>query len=197
MLVSKFPKNDLVKLISVIMKGEFITGGDCMSKQLIDTKLFGELPYDTEKGLTMDATVLLDEVEVAIDFDIFEDITLQEDYQSIASLTDQIPALYQKAKTFLLQQFAEGNATIDYYFEFHLEELTEDVLTKFKVENVEKLTNDILIKGLVLSEVWFSCNIENELDLTFDFRLIPEYSDELLVVRFDKTGEIIDIAHES
>ncbi|WP_271004770.1 DUF2004 domain-containing protein [Listeria seeligeri] len=168
-----------------------------MAQQLINTKLLGELAYDTEKGLSIDTTVLLDNQEIAIDFDIFENITLTEDYQNIARLTDQIPELYQKAKTELLRQFVEGNATIDYYFEFHLEELTEDVLAKLAVENVENIAKDSLIKGLVLSQVWFAQNDKNELDLTFDFRIIPEYSDELLVVRFDDEGEITDIVHES
>ncbi|MBC1429977.1 DUF2004 domain-containing protein [Listeria seeligeri] len=168
-----------------------------MARQLINTKLLGELTYDTEKGLSIDTTVVLDNQEIAIDFGIFENITLPEDYQSIEKLIDQIPELYQKAKTELLQQYTKGNATIDYYFEFHLEELEDDVLAKFKTENVENLAKDSLIKGLVLSDVWFACGYTEELDLTFDFRLIPEYSDELLVVRFDKNGEIIDISHES
>ncbi|MBC2254508.1 DNA-directed RNA polymerase [Listeria ivanovii] len=168
-----------------------------MAQQLINTKLLGELTYDIEKGLLIDTMVVLDNKEIAIDFGVFENITLPEDYQNIARLTDQLPVLYQKAKTELLQQFTEGNATIDYYFEFHLEELTEDVLAKFALENLENITKDDLVKGLVLSQVWFAQNNKNELDLTFDFNIIPEYSDELLVVRFDNKGEITDIVHES
>lgn len=179
------------------MKQDLLIGGELMAQQLINTKLLGELSYDTEKGLSLDTTVLLDNQEIAIDFDIFENITLPEDYQNIARLTDQISVLYQKVKTELLQQFVEGNAIIDYYFEFHLEELTEDVLAKFAVENVENIAKDDLIKGLVLSHVWFAQNDKNELNLTFDFNIIPEYSDELLVVRFDDKGEITDIVHES
>ncbi|EQC2052560.1 DUF2004 domain-containing protein, partial [Listeria monocytogenes] len=32
---------------------------------------------------------------------------------------------------------------------------------------------------------------------TFDFKLLPEVSDELLVVRFNTNGEITELTHES
>lgn len=168
-----------------------------MVKQQINTNLLGAFIYDTEEGVSLESKILLDNIEVTIDFDIFEAITSPKDYESIQRLTDQIPVLYKKAKAHLLQQAVEGNTTIDFYFEFHINELTEDVLAEFEVESIENITNENLIQGLKLSQVWFAQNENNELDLTFDFRLIPEYSDELLVIRFDETGEIAFISHES
>lgn len=89
------------------------------------------------------------------------------------------------------------NDTIINYFEFHIEELTEDVLEVSECGAIENITNEILVDKLVLSGAWFSENANNELDLTFDFKLLPEVSDELLVVRFNTKGEIIELAHES
>lgn len=171
-----------------------------MTKELIETKLLGTLTYDTEDGLTMgdrDAAFQLGEQKITIDLDIHEGITLLEDYQSIATLVEQFPKLYTEAKAYLLAQLAEENETIDYYFEFHLEELTEETLACLNVESIDQVTNPLLIENLILTGAWFSLDKNNGLDLTFDFKLVPEDSDELLVVRFDRTGEIFYISHES
>lgn len=49
----------------------------------------------------------------------------------------------------------------------------------------------------MLSKAWFSLNLDDEIELTFDFTLLPNDSDELLVVRFNRNEEIIDLSHES
>ncbi|MGY3777725.1 DUF2004 domain-containing protein [Isobaculum melis] len=171
-----------------------------MAKELIETKLLGTLTYDTEEGLAMDkrdATFQLGGQDITIDLDMHEGITLLEDYQSIAMLVEQFPKLYAEAKTYLLAQMAEENGTIEYYFEFHLEELTEETLAHLKVDSVDQVTNQLLIENLILSGAWFSLDKNNGLELTFDFKLVPEFSDELLVVRFDRTGKILYVSHES
>lgn len=75
--------------------------------------------------------------------------------------------------------------------------MPEEVLEVTECDAIENVTKEILIDKLVLSGVWFSENANNELDLTFDFKLLPEVSDELLVVRFDNKGEITGLTHES
>ncbi|MBC2266436.1 DUF2004 domain-containing protein [Listeria farberi] len=167
-----------------------------MTNRTLTTKLLGTVPYSDEKGTMMDAVILLDGKEVTIDFNIFEKLTSEDYFKNIVTLTDQIPELYLRAKKTILAQFAV-NDTIINYFEFHIEELTEDVLEVSECGAIENITNEILVDKLVLSGAWFSENANNELDLTFDFKLLPEVSDELLVVRFNTKGEIIELAHES
>lgn len=175
----------------------FKLGGKQVTKMLIQTKLLGTLTYDTEEGLVMDATFPLEGQDVAIDLGLFDRITLPEDYQRIAMLVDQFPRLYAEAKTYLLAQMAEGNELINYYFEYHTEEVQEELLAHLKLDSMNQVTNHLLIEKLVLSGAFFSLDKNSDLDLTFDFKLLPEISDELLVVIFNKKGEVIGITQES
>ncbi|EMX4399179.1 DUF2004 domain-containing protein [Listeria innocua] len=167
-----------------------------MTNRTLTTKLLGTLSYTLENGTTMDAVIPLDGKEVKIDYSIFEKLTSEDYFKDIVTLTDQIPELYLKAKETILEQF-DGNDTLTIYFDFHTDELPEEVLEVTECDAIENVTKEILIDKLVLSGVWFSENANNELDLTFDFKLLPEVSDELLVVRFNNKGKITEFIHES
>ncbi|EAE6383726.1 DUF2004 domain-containing protein [Listeria monocytogenes] len=167
-----------------------------MTNRTLTTKLLGTLSYTQENGTTVDAVIPLDGKEVKINYSIFEKLTSEDYFKDIVTLTDQILELHVKAKETILEQFDE-NDTLTIYFEFHTDELPEEVLEVTECDAIENVTKEILIDKLVLSGVWFSENANNELDLTFDFKLLPEVSDELLVVRFDNKGEITGLTHES
>ncbi|EAV9986971.1 DUF2004 domain-containing protein [Listeria monocytogenes] len=167
-----------------------------MTNRTLTTKLLGTLSYTQENGTTMDAVIPLDGKEVKINYSIFENLTSEDYFKDIVTLTDQIPELYQKAKETILAQF-DGNDTLTIYFEFHVDELPEDILEVTECETIENVTKEILVDKLVLSSVWFSETTNNNVDLTFDFKLLPEISDELLVVRFNDKGEITELTHES
>ncbi|EHL5791188.1 TPA: DUF2004 domain-containing protein [Listeria monocytogenes] len=167
-----------------------------MTNRTLTTKLLGTLSYTQENGTTMDAVIPLDGKEVKINYSIFEKLTSEDYFKDIVTLTDQIPELYQKAKETILEQFDE-NDTLTIYFEFHVDELPEDILEVTECETIENVTKEILVDKLVLSSVWFSETTNNNVDLTFDFKLLPEISDELLVVRFNDKGEITELTHES
>ncbi|EAG9322298.1 DUF2004 domain-containing protein [Listeria monocytogenes] len=167
-----------------------------MTNRTLTTKLLGTLSYTQENGTTMDAVIPLDGKEVKINYNISEKLTSEDYFKDIVTLTDQIPELYQKAKETILAQFDE-NDTLTIYFEFHVDELPEDILEVTECETIENVTKEILVDKLVLSSVWFSETTNNNVDLTFDFKLLPEISDELLVVRFNDKGEITELTHES
>ncbi|EHP6531347.1 DUF2004 domain-containing protein [Listeria monocytogenes] len=167
-----------------------------MTNRTLTTKLLGTLSYTQENGTTMDAVIPLDGKEVKINYNISENLTSEDYFKDIVTLTDQIPELYQKAKETILAQF-DGNDTLTIYFEFHVDELPEDILEVTECETIENVTKEILVDKLVLSSVWFSETTNNNVDLTFDFKLLPEISDELLVVRFNDKGEITELTHES
>ncbi|MBC2185325.1 DUF2004 domain-containing protein [Listeria sp. FSL L7-0253] len=167
-----------------------------MTNETLTTKLLGTLPYTQEKGTMIDALIPLDGKETTINFIIWEGLTSEKDFQDIVALTEQIPELYLKAKKTILEQFAE-NDTITIYFDFHSDELPDEVLAVTGMDTMEHVTNEILVDKLVLAGVSFSPGSNSEIELTFDFKLLPEDSDELLVVRFDKNGAITDLSHES
>lgn len=75
--------------------------------------------------------------------------------------------------------------------------MPNEVLEITQVDTFKKISSKLLVDKLVLSKAWFSLNLDDEIELTFDFTLLPNDSDELLVVRFNRNEEIIDLSHES
>ncbi|EAG9321416.1 DUF2004 domain-containing protein [Listeria monocytogenes] len=167
-----------------------------MTNRTLTSKLLGKLSYTQEKGTMTEVNIPLNAKEVTVDYNISENLTSEDYFKGIVTLTDQIPELYQKAKETILAQF-DGNDTLTIYFEFHVDELPEDILEVTECETIENVTKEILVDKLVLSSVWFSETTNNNVDLTFDFKLLSEISDELLVVRFNDKGEITELTHES
>lgn len=167
-----------------------------MTQRILTTKLLGKLTYDKEKGILTDAVIPLDGKNVTLDFDVFEGITSEVAFQDIVTLTDQIPKLYINAKKTILEQFGENNI-ISFYFDYHINNMPNEVLEITQVDTFKKISSKLLVDKLVLSKAWFSLNLDDEIELTFDFTLLPNDSDELLVVRFNRNEEIIDLSHES
>ncbi|MBC1782365.1 DUF2004 domain-containing protein [Listeria welshimeri] len=167
-----------------------------MTQRILTTKLLGKLTYDKEKGILTDAVIPLDGKNVILDFDVFEGITSEVVFQDIVTLTDQIPKLYINAKKTILEQFGENNI-ISFYFDYHIDNMPNEVLEITQVDTFKKISSKLLVDKLVLSKAWFSLNLDDEIELTFDFTLLPNDSDELLVVRFNRNEEIIDLSHES
>ncbi|MBC1614302.1 DUF2004 domain-containing protein [Listeria welshimeri] len=167
-----------------------------MTQRILTTKLLGKLTYDKEKGILTDAVIPLDGKNVTLDFDVFEGITSEVVFQDIVTLTDQIPKLYINAKKTILEQFGENNI-ISFYFDYHIDNMPNEVLEITQVDTLKKISSKLLVDKLVLSKAWFSLNLDDEIELTFDFTLLPNDSDELLVVRFNRNEEIIDLSHES
>ncbi|MBC2199839.1 DUF2004 domain-containing protein [Listeria welshimeri] len=167
-----------------------------MTQRILTTKLLGKLIYDKEKGILTDAVIPLDGKNVTLDFDVFEGITSEVVFQDIVTLTDQIPKLYINAKKTILEQFGENNI-ISFYFDYHIDNMPNEVLEITQVDTFKKISSKLLVDKLVLSKAWFSLNLDDEIELTFDFTLLPNDSDELLVVRFNRNEEIIDLSHES
>ncbi|MBC1448776.1 DUF2004 domain-containing protein [Listeria welshimeri] len=167
-----------------------------MTQRILTTKLLGKLTYDKENGILTDAVIPLDGKNVTLDFDVFEGITSEVVFQDIVTLTDQIPKLYINAKKTILEQFGENNI-ISFYFDYHIDNMPNEVLEITQVDTFKKISSKLLVDKLVLSKAWFSLNLDDEIELTFDFTLLPNDSDELLVVRFNRNEEIIDLSHES
>lgn len=72
---------------------------------------------------------------------------------------------------------------------FHIEELELEHLPNNMPDFVEKMT--VTNIGLWLKQ------IDEEIELTIDFKISPEESDEILCVKFDLDGDIEKISWES
>ena len=78
-----------------------------------------------------------------------------------------------------------------------MEELAECCLQEtFDVVNRDDITQEMFINKLKLNGIIISETIRG-IECTFDFMLDPDYSDEILVLNFDKYGNFINFSDES
>lgn len=162
----------------------------------INTSLFGLLDIPAVDGLCEDFEIILSEQEMGVTLIVFEDFLNDENIKIVSGFLENIPNMYQAGKTELLK-VKESSELVKYFIEFHLDELSEDMLTVFEVDSVDEITSERFINQLKLRTVSIAPDRNNEIDCTLDFSLPEEYTDELLVVRFNTRHQIYDLSHES
>ncbi|KAF1299577.1 hypothetical protein BAU15_02735 [Enterococcus sp. JM4C] len=151
------------------------------------TKLFGEIKVSLEEGF-------FDDVEDATNnrsfhLDIFDEVTEEKDFLKIGKLLDAYHELDQQAKRFLLQEYQKNNPDVHIYYDTYKEELQEELDRAFAPD---EQSIEHLINKTEIASIWF--NLEDEDILaTFDYRLLADHGDAILVVRFDDQKRIVDL----
>ena len=167
-----------------------------MPKYTINTKLFGKIKADTEDGMCEYYDITLGGRDMNTSLMIFEDTLNDDTLKIVSDLIEHVPEMYEKGKSELMKK-RDSDATVKFFIEWHLDELQEEVLEIFDVSSVKEITSDLFIDELYLRNITIAETKDGWIDCTMDFSLPDEYSDELLVVRFDEKYEIYDISHES
>jgi Protein of unknown function (DUF2004) len=113
--------------------------------------------------------------------------------QSVAGFIDDINKFDALARKILSQEFERRDSDIIDFLNFHLEELKPEIKGKL---GVSKLNAKLLLDNLDLRALGFHLD-EDGLTFGYDYCAGEEFSDELLVVKFDANGELLEVAHES
>ena len=164
---------------------------------LLETQLFGVLRFPVKEGLFQTFPIPLRGKSRMVDLYIWEELAQPALWKAIEGMLNSIPELYPKARARIEADF-ETNEVIAFFLRDQLAELDEDALLEaLGVQSREEATPERFIDALEPRGITLLSGKEGELDCIFDFSLDPEVSDELLVIRFDQKGEIIDICHES
>ena len=174
-----------------------------MQTYKLETTLFGELEVFQEAVCTDQADAIVhygnyklvfDGNEKIVDLCIFNVLT-NERIKAIEDMLDNVPKLYEKGKKAILSG-KDSNELIKYFIEFHIEELDE-IHKIFGVDSNDEISSAMFIEKLLPRAVAINVDQDNMIDCTLDFSLPKEYTDELLVVRFNNQYEIYGITHES
>lgn len=167
-----------------------------MENYKINTQLLGLLEISSKSGICEDYDINIQGRDMQVTLIVFEDFINDGNIKIVCDFIEHIPEFYQTGKTELLK-IRDTNALVKYFMKFHLDELSEDMLEIFEVDSVDVITSEMFINQLELRSVSIAPDRNNEIDCTLDFSLPEEYTDELLVVRFDSQHQIYDISHES
>jgi len=116
-------------------------------------------------------------------------------YQKIAEFIDRIDFFDTKARDILFQEFQNGNALVVDFLDFHLEECEEEIKAKLQVSTIDR---KLLLQRLDLRAIGFDLReAEDAIEFGFDYCPGENFTGELLVVKFNESGNVIEVAHES
>ena len=92
-----------------------------MGTYSINTKLFGEIEITQSYGLVADYDIVLDGKDMAVHFQIFEDVVNDSTVKIIENMIENIPQMYEKGKKAIIDGM-ESNAVIkdfigDYFYD--------------------------------------------------------------------------------
>ncbi|MHC6203860.1 hypothetical protein ACYULU_11780 [Breznakiellaceae bacterium SP9] len=161
------------------------------------TKHFGEIMFD-ETGDEIDFDVTFNGQEINI---CFNEVSLYRDkIQSCWDIIDQYDKLNETAKNAIIEYFPQKNGAVNYYFKCHFEDdlLDEDELIEvFGVKSFKKIDIKDVVEKMKYPDLNIYINKKNELDVCADYRITPEYFDEILCITMDDKLNIIKFSHES
>jgi len=172
-----------------------------MSTYTIDTKLLGEIEVTQSYGIVEDFDITLGGKDMTIHFQIFEDVADDSTIETVEDIIDNIPLMYEKGKNAIIDGM-ESNAVIkDFIDEYFYDDELDVYLDFFGVDSADKITALMLAeklepRAIVIADVLVKGK-DSMIDCSFDFALPEEYTDQLLVIRFNDKHEIYQITHES
>ena len=157
------------------------------------TKYFGKIII-TDDGEHGDTDVTYNNQEINI---FLNDYSIYGDKVKIClDIMDKYVEINEIAKKAILENFAE-NETIKYYFECHFDMLEEEELMEvFGVKNFKEMDTKNVVEKLEYPNLLFSI-ANNEINVSVDYKVSKEYSDEILCIRMDEKLNVTDFAHES
>ena len=168
-----------------------------MSIYTLDTKLFGEIGIMQPEGLVEDFNITLGGKDMIINFQVFENVANDSTIKTIENMLDNIPLMYEKGKKAIIDGM-DSNAVIKGFIDDYFYDDDIDVyLDFFGVDSGEDVTAVMVAERLEPRTIVIANDKDGTIDCTFDFSLPEEYTDQLLVIRFNDKYEIIYITHES
>jgi hypothetical protein len=161
------------------------------------TKYFGEITFDeTKDEIDFDVTFNGQNVNIC-----FNEVSLYRDkIQLCWDIIDQYDKLNEIAKKAIIEYFPQKDGAVNYYFKCHFEDdmLDEEELVEiFGVKNFEKIDIKNVVEKMEYPDLNIWINKNNELDVCPDYKIAPEYSDEILCIKMDSKFSLIEFLHES
>lgn len=111
----------------------------------------------------------------------------------IVAFIDDLDAFDTRAREILLQELTHVNACVIEFLDLHLEEVEDEIKAKLQVTTVDR---KLLLEHLDLRAIGFF-QPEGALEMWLDYCPGEDFSDELLVVKFNAEGECIGVRQES
>ena len=111
-------------------------------------------------------------------------------------IIDRYAEIDETARKAIMENFPI-NEVIRYYFKFHFETLDKEKIQElFGVTDINSLSVENAAKELEYPDLVFALEYD-EIDLSVDYRVSKEFSDEVLCIKMDQDLNVLDFAREN
>ena len=159
---------------------------------MINTEYFGQIDIDWESEEEIRSEIEVNGRKSSCLLMIDPDVNVTKD---LSTLLDSLADLDRTArKTF--DVYTKDNL-IDYFIEHHLDtlKLEDEILKSLGISG--ELNHSTFFKALIISQVYVRVSESDEVQVFIDYMLDDEISNDILVVTFNMSGEVLEIMHES
>lgn len=168
-----------------------------MKQIIITSKLFGCLSFASEDGIMENFQIAINDKNLLIELYIMEDFITESNLNQVLLFLENIPNMYEMAKSFIASNI-DDNEVESYFLESLMDGIDkDDLINILDICTHKKITKSLVAQKLEPRAIRIAPGKAEDVDFNFDFSLPEEYSDELLVVYFNKYYEIHEISHES
>ena len=156
--------------------------------------IFGAIELDADDSTSMIVEVVVNgrtsECHLYIGQGIADDPELTA---KTFSLLEKLEQLDDLARDILVLELQASNQLIIDFIDFHLDEVHDKVAEKLGEDDIDHAA---FLDGLDLRGVGVHVS-DDTIQFNCDYCIGKDFTDELLVVRFDAEGTFIEVAHES
>lgn len=167
-----------------------------MNNAVLKSQLFGPIAYTESEGTYQTVSFQDTRTQQQTTLQIFEGLSSTQLAQ-IEPIIDQLPVYSDRARSYLLAELSNNNGVIDFFINYHKDELGDELAEFFNLNDVAQLTSQHLVERLLLNNIVIYLDKNKGIRVVFDYMVNPEMSDEILVVSCDLNGVITDLSHES
>jgi len=156
---------------------------------------FGTITLSNARDYEVD-NIKINDNNVSIDLNFEGDKISPKSLKNVRNILTSIADIEKKIKNEILQYINE-EGIVNFYYKYHIEEIDAQILNDYLRDTDQNLTTELqLLSKTKLKRIGFYPDSPKSFAV-FDYRVLSEFSDQILVVVLDKNGGIERITMES
>jgi hypothetical protein len=166
-----------------------------IDKKTEDLPFFGTITLSNARDYEVD-DIKINDNSTSIDLNFEGDEINPKSLKSVRNILDNIEDIEKMVKN-EIRKYITQDGMVKEYFQYHIEEIDSQILKNYLKDTDQNLTTELqLLSKTKLKRLGFYPD-SPKFFAVFDYRVLSEFSDDILVVCLNEKGEIEKITVES
>ncbi len=156
---------------------------------------FGEITLSNARDYEID-DIKINDNNVSIDLNFEEDKINPESLKNVRNILNNIEDIEKTIKN-KIREYIDQDGMVKEYYKYHIEEIDSQTISNYLKDADQNLTTELqLLSKTKLKRIGFYPD-SPKFFAVFDYRVLSDFSDDILVVVLNGNGEIEKITVES